>query len=63
MAKMKIISVQLPQGLIRAMDQLVKQGIYPNRSEIIRTAIRELLRKELYQLESEERSTPEYILK
>lgn len=63
MAKMKIISVQLPQGLIRAMDQLVKQGIYPNRSEIIRTAIRELLKKELYQLESEERSTPEYILK
>ena len=63
MAKMKIISVQLPQGLIRAMDQLVKQGVYPNRSEIIRTAIRELLKKELYQLESEERSTPEYILK
>jgi len=63
MTKMKIISVQLPQGLIKAMDQLVKQGVYPNRSEIIRTAIRELLKKELYQLETEERSTPEYIMK
>ncbi len=63
MTKMKIISVQLPQGLIKAMDQLVKQGIYPNRSEIIRTAIRELLKRELYQLESNERSTPEYVMK
>ncbi|WP_457751816.1 ribbon-helix-helix domain-containing protein [Thermococcus sp.] len=63
MTKMKIISVQLPPGLIKAMDQLVKQGVYPNRSEIIRTAIRELLKKELYQLETEERSTPEYIMK
>ncbi|WP_297521396.1 ribbon-helix-helix domain-containing protein [Thermococcus sp.] len=63
MAKMRIISVQLPQGLINAMDQLVRRGIYPNRSEIIREAIRELLKKELYQLETEERSTPDYIMK
>ncbi|ASJ10172.1 transcriptional regulator [Thermococcus sp. P6] len=63
MSKMRIISVQLPRGLINAMDQLVKRGVYPNRSEIIREAIRELLKKELYQLETEERSTPDYILK
>jgi Arc/MetJ-type ribon-helix-helix transcriptional regulator len=36
MSKMRIVSVQLPQGLINAMDQLVKRGVYPNRSEIIR---------------------------
>lgn len=60
---MKIISVQLPQGLINAMDQLVKKGVYPNRSEIIREAIRELLKKELYQLDAENRSTPDYIIK
>ncbi|WP_297421721.1 ribbon-helix-helix domain-containing protein [Thermococcus sp.] len=63
MAKMRIISVQLPQGLVNAMDQLVRRGVYPSRSEIIREAIRELLKRELYQLETEERSTPEYILK
>lgn len=45
------------------MDQLVKKGVYPNRSEVIREAIRELLKKELYRLETEERSTPEYIIK
>ncbi|WP_297435806.1 ribbon-helix-helix domain-containing protein [Thermococcus sp.] len=63
MTKMRIISVQLPQGLINAMDQLVKRGAYPNRSEIIREAIRELLKRELYQLETEERSMPDYVLK
>ncbi|BAD86459.1 hypothetical protein, conserved [Thermococcus kodakarensis KOD1] len=63
MSRMRIISVQLPQGLINAMDQLVKKGVYPNRSEVIREAIRELLKKELYRLETEERSTPDYIIK
>ncbi|KPU62231.1 transcriptional regulator, partial [Thermococcus sp. EP1] len=47
MAKMKIISVQLPQGLINALDSLVRRGVYPNRSEAIREAIRELVKKEL----------------
>jgi Arc/MetJ-type ribon-helix-helix transcriptional regulator len=63
MSKMRIISVQLPQGLINAMDQLVKKGVYPNRSEIIREAIRELLKRELYRLETENRSTPDYVIK
>ena len=63
MSKMRIVSVQLPQGLVNAMDQLVRKGVYPSRSEIIREAIRELLKRELYQLETEERSTPDYILK
>ncbi|MBO8174344.1 MAG: type II toxin-antitoxin system ParD family antitoxin [Thermococcus sp.] len=62
MTKMKIISVQIPQGLLNAIDTLVKRGVYPNRSEVIREAIRELLKKELYKLETEERATPEYIL-
>ncbi|WP_456423630.1 ribbon-helix-helix domain-containing protein [Thermococcus sp.] len=63
MSRMRIVSVQLPQGLINAMDQLVKKGVYPNRSEIIREAIRELLKKELYRLDTEKRSTPDYIIK
>jgi antitoxin ParD1/3/4 len=62
MAKMKIISVQLPHGLIKAMDKLVEQGIYPSRSEVIRSAIRELLKKEMYAVESEE-SIPDYVVK
>ncbi|HIP74925.1 MAG TPA: ribbon-helix-helix protein, CopG family [Thermococcus paralvinellae] len=62
MTKMKIISVQIPQGLLNAIDTLVKRGAYPNRSEAIREAIRELIKKEIYKLETKEGSTPEYIL-
>ena len=63
MAKMKIISLQLPQGLINALDVLVRRGVYPNRSEAIREAIRELVKRELYVMESEEREIPEYVVK
>jgi Arc/MetJ-type ribon-helix-helix transcriptional regulator len=62
MAKMRIISVQLPQGLINALDVLVKRGVYPNRSEAIREAIRELIKKELYTTEAEEKELPEYVI-
>jgi Arc/MetJ-type ribon-helix-helix transcriptional regulator len=62
MAKMKIISVQLPQGLINAIDALVKRGVYPNRSEAIRAAIRDLVKRELYSSEVEEKSLPEYVV-
>ncbi|ASJ00354.1 ribbon-helix-helix domain-containing protein [Thermococcus gorgonarius] len=62
MPKMRIISVQLPQSYINAMDQLVRRGLYPNRSEVIRTAIREFLKRELYS-EIPEDEGPEYIIK
>lgn len=62
MTKMRIISVQVPQSFVNAMDQLVKRGIYPNRSEIIRTALRELLKREM-NLELPEDEVPEYIIK
>jgi Arc/MetJ-type ribon-helix-helix transcriptional regulator len=45
---MKNISVKIPEALIEGMDELVKLGMYPNKSEIIRAAIRDLLRKELW---------------
>ncbi|WP_394297002.1 ribbon-helix-helix domain-containing protein [Palaeococcus ferrophilus] len=58
---MRIISVQLPQNLINALDILVKRGVYPNRSEAIRVAIRDLVRRELYQTEIGEEK-PDYIV-
>ncbi|MCS7143348.1 MAG: ribbon-helix-helix domain-containing protein [Aigarchaeota archaeon] len=45
---MKLISVKLPEALIQGMDELVKRGAYPSRSAIIRTALRDLLREELW---------------
>ncbi|MEM3588990.1 MAG: ribbon-helix-helix domain-containing protein [Nitrososphaerota archaeon] len=45
---MKLISVKLPEALIEGMDELVKRGVYPSRSAILRTAVRDLLKRELW---------------
>jgi Arc/MetJ-type ribon-helix-helix transcriptional regulator len=44
--KMSLISVHVPKRMLEELDELVRKGIYPNRSEAIRAAIRELLYKE-----------------
>ena len=45
---MRIITVKIPEAYVRELDELVRLGIYPSRSEAIRVALRELLKKELY---------------
>ena len=44
---MKLTIFKLPQTYLSALDELVLNGIYANRSEAIRSAIRELLTNEL----------------
>lgn len=44
---MKLITVHLPEYFIEGLHELVRQKKYPHRSEIIRNAIRDLLKKEL----------------
>ena len=44
----KLISVKMPEALIEGMDELVKRGAYPSRSAVMRTAVRDLLKKELW---------------
>ena len=43
----KLIHVRLSQELLDAIDRLVKMGLYPSRSEFIRVAIREQLKRDL----------------
>ncbi|MCJ7771120.1 ribbon-helix-helix domain-containing protein [Candidatus Bathyarchaeota archaeon] len=45
---MKLVTVKLPEGLIKGLDDLVKQGMYPSRSSAIRAAVRDMLKKELW---------------
>jgi len=45
---MRIITVKIPEAFVRELDELVRSGVYPSRSEAIRVALRELLKKELY---------------
>lgn len=43
---MRLITVHIPQKWLDLLDELVAAGLYPNRSEIIRLAIREFLKNE-----------------
>jgi len=48
-----LVTVKMPELYIEGIDELVRIGKYRNRSEVIRVAIRELLRKELWMKEVE----------
>ncbi|MCS7096872.1 MAG: ribbon-helix-helix domain-containing protein [Candidatus Methanomethylicia archaeon] len=44
---MKIICIRLHEGYVEIIDELIRAGVYPSRSEFIRTAIREQLKRDL----------------
>ena len=44
---MKLITVHIPEAYVSGMEELVNMNMYPNRSEVIRVAIRDLLKGEL----------------
>ncbi|RLG86865.1 MAG: transcriptional regulator [Thermoprotei archaeon] len=45
---MRIVTVKMPEAYIEGIDELVRMGRYSSRSEVIRAAIRELLKRELW---------------
>ncbi len=45
---MQLITVHLPKSYIEGLEELVKEQIYPNRSEAIRVAVRDMLKAELW---------------
>ncbi|MCK4844967.1 MAG: type II toxin-antitoxin system ParD family antitoxin [Candidatus Heimdallarchaeota archaeon] len=45
---MKLVTVHLPSEFLHDLDELVRQKRYPNRSECIRVAIRDLLKEEAW---------------
>ena len=49
---MKLVTVKLPEGLIKGLDDLVRQGMYPSRSSAIRAAVRDMLKRELWRIET-----------
>jgi len=44
--RMILVSFHIPRQMLRELDELVKRGIFPSRSEAIRVAIRNLIEKE-----------------
>ena len=45
---MRIITVKMPDIYVEGLDELVRAGRYSSRSEAIRVAVRELLKRELW---------------
>ena len=43
---MKVVTVHLPEAYLDAIDELVRRKLYPNRAEVIRMAVRDLIRRE-----------------
>jgi Arc/MetJ-type ribon-helix-helix transcriptional regulator len=51
--EVRIITVKIPESYLEGLEELVNTGRYTSRSEAIRAAIRELLRKELWDVHDE----------
>ncbi|MET1128305.1 MAG: ribbon-helix-helix domain-containing protein [Thermoproteota archaeon] len=47
---MRLVTVKMPDTYLEGLDELVKLGRYSSRSEAIRIAVRELLKRELWGL-------------
>ena len=46
---MKLVTVLLPEAYLEGLDELVRANMYPSRSAAIRSAVRDLLKKELWE--------------
>ena len=44
---MRLVTLHLPGAYDHALEILIDKGLYPNRSEAIRMAVRDLLKSEL----------------
>jgi len=40
---METVQIRLTEKQIRALNTLIKKGVYPNRSEAVRDAVRKLV--------------------
>ncbi len=46
--RMKLVTLHIPEQYVEGLEKLVESKLYPNRSEAIRIAIRDLLKRELW---------------
>ncbi len=55
---MRVVTICLPETYVEGVDKLIGQNKYPNRSEVIRIAIRDLLVDELWGERKQSNSLP-----
>ena len=46
---LKLVTVLLPEAYLEGLDELVRGNMYPSRSSAIRSAVRDMLKKELWE--------------
>jgi len=56
--QMRVVTICLPETYVDGMDKLIAKEMYPNRSEVIRIAIRDLLVEELWGQNKDSRVMP-----
>ena len=54
---MERVTLRIPKQQIEEVEQMVERGKYPNRSEAIRSAVREMLDEQQQQEQSNSRRT------
>ena len=47
--RLKLVTVLLPEAYLEGLDELVRANMYPSRSSAIRSSVRDLLKKELWE--------------
>lgn len=62
MVIIKLISVNLPESYLNVIEVMVSEGKFPNRSEAIRVAIRDLVKTEYMIEETIKNSTSSNLL-
>ena len=45
---LKLVTVLLPEAYLEGLDELVRASMYPSRSAAIRSAVRDMLKRELW---------------
>jgi hypothetical protein len=46
---LKLVTVLLPEAYLEGLDELVRANMYPSRSSAIRSSVRDMLKKELWE--------------
>jgi antitoxin ParD1/3/4 len=60
---MQLLTCHLPEAFLAGIDKMINAGVFPNRSEAIRCAIRDLIKNELTGwLQPTEQKTANFIL-
>ena len=51
---MKLVTCHFPEVYLAVLDNLVRKGHFPNRSEAIRAAVRDMIKDELKEFDSKQ---------